>query len=230
MPGSGASFIDVHGVRVAVDGRCVSPAIRHALRTGAYERPEALHLPGIVEPGERIVELGGGLGFISSHIARLGRAECLTVYEADPRLVPLIEATHRLNGVEARVINAAALPEPDRPTAPFYVRADFWASSLSPEPYGYDAVIDVPAVAFGAILEAHRPTMLVVDIEGGEDSLFRNVSLQGVRKVYLELHQAVIGRAGMKRLFDFFSERNFHYDQWHSSQAVVLFSHVLRDG
>jgi hypothetical protein len=70
--------------------------------------------------------------------------------------------------------------------------------------------------------------MLIVDIEGGEAALFEDVPLTGITKIYIEVHQQLLGRVGMKRLFDAFSKRDFHYDQWHSSHGVVLFSHVLR--
>lgn len=220
--------VSVHGVKIAVDETAISPNIMQALTSGSYESVEARQLDGIVQKGERVVELGGGLGFISSKIGLLGRAESITVYEANPDLIPLIERTHALNGVKAETLNAVVAPRASAPTMPFYVRRDFWASSLSPDPYGYERAIDVPVVDFDAMLRARRPTMLVVDIEGGEEMLFQDIALTGVRKVYLELHQNVIGRVGMKRVFDFFSARDFHYDQWHSTHAVVLFSHVLR--
>jgi FkbM family methyltransferase len=218
----------VHGVRLALDETRMSATMLEVIRAGNYEREEAHHIPAIVEPGERVVELGGGIGLISALVGRSGRAERVVVYEANPHLVPLLERTHALNGVDAEVVNAVVLPRPVAPTVPFYLRRDFWASSLSPEPYGYDEVVEVPVVGFEEMLERHRPTLLVVDIEGGEAELFRDVALTGVKKVYIEVHQQVLGRIGMKRLFDAFSRRDFHYDQWHSTHGVILFSHVLR--
>jgi len=49
-----------------------------------------------------------------------------------------------------------------------------------------------------------------------------------VKKVYMEIHQKVLGRRGVKRLFDAMSARMFHYDQNHSAGSVILFSHVDR--
>lgn len=70
--------------------------------------------------------------------------------------------------------------------------------------------------------------MLIIDIEGGEDGLFDDVDLTGVRKIMLEIHQPTIGRRGVKRLFDQLSAQNFHYDMWHSCHSIVTFSHVDR--
>lgn len=220
--------MSIHGVEVAVDPEHVSPKMMRALRSGEYERPEAAQIDQIVQEGDRVVELGAGLGLISAKVALTGRARHVAVYEANPRLIPLIARTHALNGAAVEVENAVVIPASGPATLPFYIRRDFWASSLSPEPWGYDTVIDVPTVSFADMLVRHAPTMLIVDIEGGELELFRDVPLTGVRKVYIELHQNVVGRVGMKRIFDFFSSRDFHYDQWHSARNVILFSHVLR--
>lgn len=228
MDSERASVATIHGVQVALDEARMSPKMLEVIRSGEYESEEAHHIASIVEPGERVVELGAGIGLISALVGRSGRAERIAAYEANPDLVPLIERTHALNGVTAEVVNAVVLPRPITATVPFYLRRDFWASSLSPERFGYDAVVDVPAVDFERMLARHRPTMLVVDIEGGEAELFHEVRLTGIRKVYVEVHQQILGRHGMKRLFDAFSRQDFHYDQWHSTHGVILFSHVDR--
>jgi len=228
MPTEEAAVATLHGVKVALDETRMSPKMLEVIRRGDYEREEAHHIGSIVEAGECVVELGGGVGLISALVGRSGRAERIVVYEANPHLIPLIERTHALNGVSSEVINAVVLPRAEAATVPFYLRRDFWASSLSPEPFGYDEVVDVPVVGFEEMLERHGPTLMVVDIEGGEGELFGDVALTGVRKVYIEVHQQILGRHGMKRLFDAFSRRDFHYDQWHSTHGVVLFSHVLR--
>ena len=122
-------------------------------------------------------------------------------------------------------------PHSDGGTVPFYIRHDFWASSLAPGPWAYQEEVAVERVSFKLVCGRDpRPTMLIVDIEGAKDEEhgFRDVPLTGIKKVYVELHQTVIGRVGMKKVFDFFSARDFHYDQHHSRGSVVLFSHVLR--
>jgi DNA phosphorothioation-dependent restriction protein DptG len=124
--------------------------------------------------------------------------------------------------------NAVLLNEPGKKSVEFYVRNDFWASSLAPKPFGHKSVLTVPVKSFNAEIEAFAPNLIVCDIEGGELDLFLNSNLTGVTRVYLEIHQKNLGRMGVKRLFDAFSARNFHYDQHHSKGAVVLFSSVNR--
>lgn len=88
--------------------------------------------------------------------------------------------------------------------------------------------VDVPVFSFNAVVERIRPTLIICDIEGGEIELFEHANLTGVQKVMVEIHQSVVGRMNIKRLFDMFSARNFHYDEHHSSGSVILFSHIHR--
>ncbi|MFP3367124.1 hypothetical protein R0J93_26120, partial [Pseudoalteromonas sp. SIMBA_148] len=82
-----------------------------------------------------IGELGGGIGYISTLCHLQKKAKKIVVFEANPTLITIIEKTHSLNGVTAEVINAVVLPRKTSETVPFYVRDDFWASSLSKEPW-----------------------------------------------------------------------------------------------
>ena len=218
----------INGITLAIDPEVMSPAMIKVIESGAYESAEAREIPRIVQPGERIVELGAGIGFIAITALRTGKVSQLASYEANPGLIPVIERNARLNELSFDVHNAIVDPTEDGGTVPFYLRKDFWASSLLPKPWGYEAEVAVPRVAFAAVIERYRPSMLIVDIEGAEEHLFRDVPLTGVRKIYMELHQNVIGRVGMKNVFDFMSSKDFHYDQHHSRGSVVLFSHVLR--
>jgi len=220
--------VTINGIRLALDPEVMSPNMLEVLRSGRYERAELQELDRIVQPGERIVEFGSGIGLLAISAMKSGRVESYAAFEANPRLVPLIEQNAALNGVAPDVHNAVVQPCSTADTVPFYVRRDFWSSSLSPTPWGYEKEISVPAVPFDSVRERYRPSLLIVDIEGGEEALFTNVALTGIKKIFMELHQNVVGRVGMKKIFDTLSARDFHYDQWHSRGAVVLFSHVLR--
>ena len=70
---------------------------------------------------------------------------------------------------------------------------------------------------------------VVKGIEGGEMDVFDHIKLTGVKKILMEIHQNVIGREGVKHVFDTLSAEGFHYDVWHSKQQIVLFSHIKRD-
>jgi len=218
------------GLRLPIDHTLMSEAILAALYGGYYEADEAHHLPYVLQEKDRVLELGSGLGLISALCAASPLVDQVATVEANPALIPYIRGMHHVNGLTAKieVMNAVAYPSPSSKTLPFYRRADLWASSLSPEPWGYEQKIDVPTLDLNKLIEEFSPSFLIVDIEGGEMSLFDQINLGSVQKIMLEIHQSVIGRHGVKAVFDALSEKDFHYEQWHSSYNIVTFSHVDR--
>lgn len=219
------------GIDLPIDVDAMSPNVLKAIKQGRYEAMEARQVQQIVQYRERILEVGGGIGFVSALAGVNAQTEALRVYEANPDLCGIIEDVHARNGVtNAQVVHGVLSNGPQLGDVDFYRRNDFWASSLSPQPWGYKDVVQVPQFGFAQVVEAFRPTIVIADIEGGELDLFLNANLTGVEKVLVEVHQRVLGRPGVKKLFDAFSARDFHYDLFHSSGSVVLFSHVNRDG
>lgn len=214
------------GIKIPIDENVISPGIAEKLRRGRYENNEADQLKKIIMKDEVILEIGGGIGFISCIAALNPNTRSVEVFEANPNLKPLIEAVHALNGVTGVTINTGVLMHHiTSGTVPFYLHKDFWASSLSPRG-GNLQKVEVPTFCFNSTIEKIRPTLIICDIEGGEMDLFEHANLDGVEKVLIEIHQKVVGGANIKRLFDMFSERNFHYNQQHSCGSVVLFSRV----
>lgn len=220
--------LNCNGVKIAYDPSAISDQLVQHISAGTYEREESMLIGNIVQRGERILEIGGGLGYLSTLAMGTGKVEALISYEANPKLIPLIQKTWSLNGHAGECRNSVITNTSSGRKIDFYLRRDFWASSLSPEPYGYEEVVQVETTNFQELLDTFKPTLIICDIEGGEGVLFEGVRLQGVKKVFMEVHQNVLGRWGMKKLFDRFSHQDFHYDVWHSIGQVVLFSHVSR--
>lgn len=154
--------------------------------------------------------------------------EHVATVEGNPLLKDYIEGVHRANGVSDRVTfySGIAIPAPTMPTMTFYLRQDFWASSLDGKKWKYVDTVEVQTLDLNALVSEHRPTILVIDIEGGESGIFENASLGGVKRIMMELHQEVIGRNSVKEMFDQLSERGFHYDQDFSCSNQLVFSHI----
>jgi len=222
-------IVELSGIKIPFVKSAFAENVSKAIRAGWYEHKEAKEIPRIVQPNERILELGAGIGFISTLAAKNPLTEAVLVYEANPELIPIIKKVHELNGISnVDVVNAVLSDNIPGKTATFYLRKEFWASSLQNAPWKFRATTEVPVHGLSETIRAFRPTLIICDIEGGEIDLFEKADLTGVKKIYLELHQNVVGRRGMKRIFDCMSSKDFHYDQHHSSGPVVLFSHVDR--
>jgi FkbM family methyltransferase len=225
-----ATSTKLNNVVLHLDHPAISAKLRERIAKGLYEKQEAKCILQASQEGDRLLEVGAGIGYISSLAGLTGRFESILVVEANPDLIPIIKKHHTLNHVQARLINAAAVGTPasaDQHVA-FYIRKDFWASSMSPKPPGYTRRVDIPKLCMQDLIREFKPTFFVCDIEGGELGLIPQLSFDGVAKVMIELHQRVIGRKGMQTIFDAMSAKGFHYDQWHSCGSVVLFSRVKR--
>jgi FkbM family methyltransferase len=219
------------GVRLELDPTVISSKMIENIKGGRYENVEAREINRIIQADEVVVEIGAGIGFIASLIAKNDNTRRVVSYEANPKLIGHITKTLENNTSKDRknweVRNAILKNGSDEETVPFYVHHDFWASSLLPIKDA-ESIEQVKVENFNQVLRDIKPTMIVCDIEGGELDLFKNSDLSGVKKVYMEIHQNRLGRRKVRDLFEIFHARDFHYDQHHSHSSVILFSHVDR--
>ena len=216
--------LNLHGILIPDDSQIITDRVRRSISAGRYERDEMTGLPKFIEPSDRVVELGAGIGFISSFVTkRLGVRQALCI-EANPTLCDFIGRVHAANGIQdVDVVNAVAVSEAQSgETSSFYVREPFWSSSMDSKPE-YERVVDVPQVSLPDVLRDMDANTLIVDIEGGEKGLFEGMDLVNVTKVYLEVHTRKIGLRGIKNCFDSLSALGFVYDQRVSCGGSVLF-------
>lgn len=218
---------ELNGVSLLHDDDIITPKVASALQRGNYERPEMEATPKFLNPRDRVLELGAGIGYISSFIAKKIGVKHVTCVEANPKLAEYIRKVHDHQGLtNTTVINCVAMSgsaelAPDG-MIDFHIREPFWSSSLDP---GRDtvSVAKVPQKRLMDLIADTGATALIIDIEGGERDLFDGGDLGTVNKVYLELHTRYIGAAGIKHCFDALSMHGFHYDQRVSHGGVVLF-------
>lgn len=219
------------GVTLDLDPEVISPFMITQLRTGRYETVEARNLPKLIEQDDIVLEIGAGIGLISSLIAADPRVQRCVSYEANPALMDILKrhVTRHLGGKlikkwEGR--NAVLAVGAEQTEVDFYVHPNFWASSLLkiPAPLRVDRVA---VQEFNALRAALRPTLIVCDIEGGELELLCAADLTGVTRVYVEVHQRRIGGGGMRDLFNAMHRHGFHYDEFLSNGSVILFRRIV---
>ena len=87
-------YIESRGVRFPKDGVFITGRVRKSLRTEEYEAKEAVSVLKAVRPGDTVMELGAGIGFISSLVATRCDVAAVHAFEANPRLVPYIESVY----------------------------------------------------------------------------------------------------------------------------------------
>lgn len=222
--GLGFAF-ELNGILISAPSDVITPSIAQALSSGAYEAEEARIVSRALKPCDRVLEIGSGLGFVSTLIAKDDRTATLIAVEADPRLARKAAETLRANGqTDAEVLNGVLAPNASEgDTATFYQRADFWMSSLTETDVPYEKAIKVPVIAMNEMLRQRAISCIVCDIEGAEVALLDSADLTSVDRVVVELHDHVTGLSGVAALFDSMRRKGFVYDPRCSEGSVVLF-------
>lgn len=188
-----------HCLGVAVPGsRYMSEARIARINAARYEGDEIAAALAIVRDGDRVLELGAGLGIVGGVIAHNRAIERMISFEANPNLIPVARSLYALNGlttVELR--NQLVLSGPDQPASlSFHLHSSYLGSSLLLGAAQSKQTVDIPTVDWAEVVAELRPTVLVMDIEGGELDLLTHADLSGLRAVVLELHPNAYGREG----------------------------------
>ena len=223
MAGTGGT-ITSRGVRIPKDARVVTGRARRNLRAGTCERKESDAVLRMVRPGDRVLELGAGIGYMSALIATQTQAAAITAFEANPALLPFIAEVHRADGVTTATVETALPAAEAGPPRPFHIREDFLASSLDRDAAGgVVETVAVPVRAVGDVLAEVRPDVLVCDIEGAEAELLPAADWSGLRAAVVELHPQWIGQAGVQAVFDAMQRAGLTYFPRASERKVVAF-------
>jgi len=228
---SGPRIVEVAGIRIPLDRRIMSDKIVESLTTGRYEMIEARQAPSIVRAGERVVEIGAGIGFLTALIAARTPAELVVAIEANPELGPCIAALHALNGVRTTIRQALVTPGGGGP-ARFHLHVDLWASSSGRVAEANRLrTIEVPSIGLDQVAADYRPTLLIVDVEplaawaaaAEPAQALEAADFRPFPRVLVELKPKRFPPKQVRRVFDLFSDQGFAYSTAGSQGPLVLF-------
>ncbi len=205
-----AEIIETLGIKVPLVPAIITPKIERPMRNNRYEGGEAATLRRVLRPGDRVLELGAGVGLLSSISAGIDGVEQVVAIEANPDLIPLIRETHRLNGITNVDLRNGIAATTNGDHVSFYLRTDFWSSSMEPHSRPYAREVSLQSFGIGNLIAELQPTVIVCDIEGGEDGLFDAVDLSCVRAVVIELHPKVYGAAQRDRILAILAAKGLH--------------------
>jgi FkbM family methyltransferase len=215
--------LTVHGVKVPIEATEVSPVVWEALASGTYEAKEARWITKCVRPGDRVLELGSGIGVVTTLIAAIPDVR-VWAYEANPLTVALARRVLEANAIANVTLRQGVLTAGASKDLPFYIRADLWMSSMDEKQGPYLKVVQLASSDIDAFVSRNEIDVLVMDIEGAERDLLQNAELPGVDRIFLELHDHLYGLAGIRDITQALAEKGFGYDPRGSSGPCVLFS------
>ena len=217
------AFIQSGGMKFPKRNDVLPPRIRRALRLGAYEAKEAKAALRVVRAGDVVLELGGGIGFISTLIAKNRKVKHIHVFEANSALAGYIGETHAANGIDNATVHNAILGK-RKGTTEFHVRGNLIGSSLDKKDgkgVTHSEAVDIRNVK--AEMKAIKANVLICDIEGAEAELIPLMDLSRLHAAVIELHPQWIGPEGVNAVFQALIAGGLSYFPKLSNQKVVTF-------
>ncbi|MEM7319460.1 MAG: FkbM family methyltransferase [Pseudomonadota bacterium] len=188
------------GVRVP-DSRFLNPSRIAKINSARYEGREIAGALHVVTAEDTVLEIGAGIGIVGAVIARNAAPKSVHSYEANVNLIQHIRALYDENDLSNRISvrNEILLSAPDRPASiEFHLRDGYLGSSILNPLNRPSTVVNVPTMSFADVCDRIKPTVLVMDIEGGELDLLRHADLSPFRAIVLEYHPEVYGVEGMR--------------------------------
>lgn len=203
------TLVEIDGIKLKIDDYFSQP-IKKNIYQGYYENGELNIIKSQLLPDDIVMEIGAGIGFISTYCAKQIGSERVFAYEANPDLEERLRNTYQLNKVSPAL--EMCLVENKIGERTFYIEKNFWSSSIIPRSQDAKA-ITLPVKSFNEEIQRHNPTFLIIDIEGGEFELFKNADFFNVKKIMLELHNQVIGEEKVKFVKDRLLEAGFKMNE-----------------
>ncbi len=193
------------------------------IEAAQFEGEEIAGALCVVREGDRVLEIGAGIGIVGAVTASHARPEAVLSFEANPSLIPHIERLYALNGLEDRieVRNQVVTASPQRPeTMTFHVRTGLAESASLDQGARRTTPVEVPTVSFDAVTAEFRPDVLIMNIDGGELDFLNHAELTGIRAVVVEFHPDLYGKRGAKDCKDALRRAGFSKIDAASSRFV----------
>ncbi len=169
------------------------------INAARYEGQEISGALAVTRPGDRVLEMGAGLGIVGAVVAKNRAPVTLRAFEANPNLLPHIEELYAVNALpDAAITQKVLLSAPQIPNSvTFYLRNSFLGSSLHDSALPTEPV-QVRTCDFNLYCAGFQPDVLLIDIEGGEMELLNDADLSDIRAIVIEFHPDHYGIDGMR--------------------------------
>lgn len=216
---------EINGVKLQIPDELLSKRIAEKLESGRYEGHEANAALMRVRGDTRVLELGSGLGYIASICAAIAGPGNVTTVEANPDMLPVVRGNLERNGfADVTLLHGAVTGQADAGDAIEFERTKaFWGASIAREGSNPDAVVSVPLLRLSDLLKRYRPHIVIMDIEGAEQTLFDEAWPAHVRSVMMELHPGRYPDTTIKKIIDCLSASGLTYDPGPSRGRILGF-------
>ncbi len=191
-----AKWKTINSIYLCIDDGLISKKIFGNIVRGDYEIDENKILQETFTSDDVLLELGTGTGFNAIYCAKINNGKVLT-YEGNPNMIPLIRKNMNKNNADFILKNEIVISKNlQNKSVSFNIVEDFWSSTSKTINANIIKKVEVPTTDINVIISDHKPTYLVMDIEGGEEDLFDHcdwLDNSTIRKIMIELHADIIG-------------------------------------
>lgn len=212
-----------HGIVIPIDRNLFSKKMIHRLHRGTYEQPEVSAVEKVLKMDDIVLELGTGIGFISTVVSMLlgDKGEVYT-YEANPSLIPIITKTYKANGVHPKPYNIVLDTKKSKigTKQQFYIHENFFSSSFIKT----EGTIEEKTVKVESLNEHLVKTganFLIMDIEGYEYELLQGWEIPSqLRAIVMEVHPHKVNE--IWDIEGFLERANFSIDSSFKKDNLVI--------
>lgn len=218
-------------ITLRIPGKALGKVLREDLESGRYEWNEAAAIRHHVKQGDRVLDLGAGAGYISILAGQKAGAENVIAVDGNPMMAEALRHNLDRNGAEETMMleGAVVADSYDEETVLYAQRPAFWSAGLAQPDTNPEVIVEVPALPLSELFEAYKPTVVSMDVEGGELELCQQIWPDYVRLVIMEIHPNVYGSSGTKALVDGMSDNNFTLHPRGTRGEVIVWRRVVDD-
>lgn len=225
--GQSKTTIDYQGLKVPIKRSGMRSDVILALARNYYEIPEINGLRHVVQVGDRVLELGSGIGVVTALIGRAcGPNGRVLSFEANPDLIDDTRKflkDHDIKNVE--IFHAVLVPDAcANETRDFHLSGSFASNSLiNIKDEQGSKIISVPAKSAKDVMTEFKPNILVCDIEGGEAELIPALEAGDLRAVVIELHPHILSAEQIDTIYASLAAQGLQPSSDKLGGTVVLF-------
>ena len=216
--------ISIAGVKLEIDRKRLVPEVVRALYRERYEDREAALVSEKITPGDRVLEIGAGIGFVTLLCAQRCGEDQVLAYEANPQNEALIRRNFVLNRLSPRLrIRGVAVKHGEHV---LFVEPNHLSTGFINRGNGARRYIKCDAI--GDVVREFQPNCLVMDVEGAEIELLPATPLQDISKIILETHSRIVGEPAIRDLHNHLTAQGFDRSEAFSHGKVWFYERAQR--
>jgi FkbM family methyltransferase len=173
---------------------------------GQYEISEIEIVKKYLSKEDIVLEIGTGLGFVSTFCAKIIGDSNVYTFEANPLNVSVAAEVFKKNEVAPILKNALLGDKLGKQKFSVDVKSRL-ASSIHKSNI---ESTDVECLLLNEEIERIQPSFLVMDIEGAEYEVFKMMEFQSIKKIQVEMHPTILGDKKCNEIFDLLKANGFN--------------------